>query len=89
MGISYTNLYLEERSKKGYVSSFWVAVVYLGLGEIDKTFEWLEKAYEERDSNLIYVTIPPVFDPIRSDPRYKKLLKKMGLEHLLEKLQSL
>jgi len=80
---------LEERSKKGYVSSFWVAVVYLGLDEIDKTFEWLEKAYEERDSNLVYVTVPPPFDAIRSDPRYKKLLKKMGLEHLLEKLKSM
>lgn len=80
---------LEERSKKGYVSSFWVALIYLGLDEIDKTFEWLEKAYEERDSNLIYVTVPPPFDHIRSDPRYKQLLKKMGLEYLLEKLISL
>ncbi|UCC39786.1 MAG: protein kinase [Candidatus Aminicenantes bacterium] len=80
---------LEERSKKGYVSSFWVAVIYLGLDEKDKTFEWFDKAYEERDSNLIYVTVPPPFDPLRSDPRYKKLLKKMGLEYLLEKLKSL
>ena len=77
---------LEERSKKGYVSSFWVAVIYIGLGEIDKAFEWLEKAYEERDSNLIYVTIPPPFDPLRSDPRYKQLLIKMGLENLIDKL---
>lgn len=52
-------------------------------------FEWFEKAYEERDSNLIYVTVPPPFDPLRSDPRYKQLLKKMGLEYLLEKLKRL
>lgn len=75
---------LEERSKKGYVSSFWVGVIFLGLGDTDKAFEWFEKAFEERDGNLIYITIPPPFDSIRPDPRYKQLLKKMGLENLLE-----
>lgn len=75
---------LEERSKKGYVSSFWEGVLFLGLGETDIAFERFEKAFEERDGNLIYITIPPPFDPIRPDPRYKRLLKKMGLEHLLK-----
>jgi serine/threonine protein kinase/tetratricopeptide (TPR) repeat protein len=79
---------LEERSKKGYVSSFWTAAIYLGLDEIDKAFEWFERAYEDRDGNMIYFTVPPVFDPIRSDPRYQRLLEKMGLEHLIEKLVS-
>jgi len=74
---------LIERSKKGYVSSFWVAAGYLGLGDFDKVFEWLEKAFEEQDSNLIYVTVPPSMDPLRSDPRYKQLLVKMGLENLI------
>ncbi|MEE9501767.1 MAG: hypothetical protein V3V48_06800, partial [Candidatus Aminicenantaceae bacterium] len=76
---------LEERSKKGYVSSFWTALIYLGLGEIDKTFEWFEKAYEERDGNMIYFTVPQLFDPIRSDPRYKQLLLKMGHDNLIQK----
>jgi serine/threonine-protein kinase len=76
---------LEERSKKGYVSSFWMALIYLSLGEIDKTFEWFEKAYEERDGNMIYFTVPPLFDPIRSDPRYKQLLLKMGHDNLIQK----
>ncbi len=80
---------LEERSKKGYVSSFWMAAIYLGLEEIDKAFEWFERAYKDRDSNMIYFTVPPIFDPIRSDPRYQRLLEKMGLEHLIEKLCSL
>lgn len=79
---------LEERSKKGYVSSFWVAVLYLGLEDIDKAFEWLEKAYEERDGSMIYVTVPPLFDPVRSDPRYKQLLIKMGLENLVPEWAS-
>ena len=79
---------LLERSQKGYVSSFWIAVLYIALGEVDKAFEWLDKAYEERDGSLIYITVPPPFDSVRSDPRYKQLLEKMGLGHLLEKLLS-
>ena len=70
------------------MSSFWTALIYLGLGDVDKTFKWLEKALEERDGNMIYFTAPILFDPIRSDPRYKQLLEKMGLGHLLEKLLS-
>jgi serine/threonine-protein kinase len=77
---------LKERSKKGCVSSFWVGTIHLGLGETDKAFAWFEKAYQERDSNLIYITIPPPFDSIRPDSRFKQLMKKMGLENLLEKL---
>lgn len=77
---------LEERSKKGYVSSFWIAVIYLGLGEMDRTFEWFEKAYEERDGNMIYFTVPFILDPIRSDPRYKELLIKMGHNNLVSRL---
>ena len=79
---------LEERSEKGFVSSFWVAVIYMSLGEIDKSFEWFYQAFDERDSNLIYITVTPPFDAIRGDPRFKKLLKKMGLEHMQDK-QSL
>jgi len=74
---------LESQSKKGYVSSFWVAGIYKGLGDIDKAFEWFEKAYDDRDGNLIYITAPQAFQDIRIDPRYKSLLSKMGLENIL------
>ena len=77
---------LEERSKKGYVSSFWTALIYSALGELDKSFAWFEKAYEERDGNMIYLTVVPVFDTVRSDPRYKQLLLKMGHDNLISKL---
>ena len=76
---------LLERSKKGYVSSFWVGTIYHGLGETDKAFEWFERAFEERDCNLTYITTTPPFDSIRPDPRFRKLLIKMGLDNLLEK----
>ncbi|NQT77990.1 MAG: hypothetical protein HQ565_09770 [Bacteroidetes bacterium] len=74
---------LKERAKKGYVSSFWVGAIYHGLGETDSAFEWFEKAYNDRDGNLIYITTPPPFDSLRPDPRFKQLLIKMGLENLL------
>jgi len=75
---------LRERSKKGYVSSFWVGAIYLGLGDVDRAFEWFQKAYEERDGTLIYLTIPIPFKPIVSDPRYASLLRQMGLTHLAQ-----
>ncbi len=75
---------LMKRSKKGYVTSVWIATIYHGLGEKDQTFDWLEKAYQDRDGNLIYITIPPQFDSLRSDPRFTQLMNKMGLENILE-----
>jgi serine/threonine protein kinase/Tfp pilus assembly protein PilF len=67
-------------SKKEHVSSFYVAIVYACLGQKDQAFEWLEKAYEERDVYLSQLKVFPLFDNLRSDPRYKALLKKMNLE---------
>ena len=70
---------LIERKKEKYVPPYFIAEIYSGLGENDKAFEWLEKAYEERDSQLTYMKSPwPEWDPIRSDPRFKALLNKMG-----------
>ena len=71
---------LLELSKKEHVSSFYVALVYTCLGQKDQAFEWLEKAYEERGEYLPQLKVYPLFDSLRSDPRYKALLKKMNLE---------
>ena len=57
-----------------------IAWLYIGLGDKDKTFEWLEKAYQEHDLYLFLLNIDPYWDSIRSDPRFISLLKKMGLE---------
>jgi TolB-like protein/Tfp pilus assembly protein PilF len=75
---------LEDRSREGYTSNFWMAVIHHGLGERDKAFELFNQCIEERDGNMIYITIPPPFDSLRSDPRYEELLRKMNLENLLE-----
>jgi tetratricopeptide (TPR) repeat protein len=69
---------LNERAKEKYVPAFHRAIACVGLGEKDKVFEWLEKAYEERV--LIAIRINPAFDPLRSDPRFQDLLRRMNLQ---------
>jgi len=71
---------LKARSRKEYVSSYGMARVYARMGDLDKAFELANTAYEERDDYLVFVKIDPALVPFHSDPRYKALLKKMGLE---------
>jgi eukaryotic-like serine/threonine-protein kinase len=70
---------LRELSKRGYVSPYLLAGVYTGLGEKEQAIEWLEKAYEERDSLLPWIKVSPTFDSLRSDPRFQDLLRCIGL----------
>jgi TolB-like protein/DNA-binding winged helix-turn-helix (wHTH) protein/Flp pilus assembly protein TadD len=71
---------LREISKRRYVSPYLFAVVYAGLGDKDQAFTWLEKAYEERTFFLIWLKVEPRFDSLRDDPRYKDLLRRIGLQ---------
>jgi TolB-like protein/Tfp pilus assembly protein PilF len=70
---------LSQRANKSYVSAFDVATIYAGLGEKDTAFAWLEKAAAERSSFLVYSKWEPRLDPLRSDPRFNQLLKRIGL----------
>lgn len=54
--------------------------IYVQLGEPDQAFEWLERAYEERDPWLVWIKVNPAFDRVRSDPRFPDLLRRVGLE---------
>jgi serine/threonine protein kinase/Tfp pilus assembly protein PilF len=69
---------LDELSKYRYVPPFHRAIICVGLGEKDKAFEWLEKAYEDRF--IIAIKVNPIFDPLRSDPRFADLLRRMNLQ---------
>jgi tetratricopeptide (TPR) repeat protein len=71
---------LMEVSKRIYVSSLDIAIIYTGLGEEDSAFEWLERAYEERADHVPYLRVNPRLDPLRSDPRFKDLQRRMGLD---------
>ena len=70
---------LQEQSKSKYVSAFEIAAIHVGLGEKDQAFAWLEKAYEERSSELVTLTTDPRFDNLRSDPRFTDLARRMKL----------
>jgi serine/threonine protein kinase/TolB-like protein len=69
---------LTEDSAKGYVPAITFAMVYVGTGDKDHAFVWLNKAYEERFTRLAYVRQEAFWDPLRSDPRYAELIRKMG-----------
>jgi serine/threonine-protein kinase len=71
---------LIEQSKKEYVPPQFVAVLYFALEEKDLGFEWLEKAYEDHAFGLALLKVNQEYDSVRSDPRFKVLLKKVGLE---------
>jgi len=71
---------LEKRSKEEYVSPAELAAVYGTLKEYGIAFDLLDRAFGERDSTLVWLKADPMFDPLRSDPRFAALLKKIGLE---------
>jgi len=73
---------LTAMSKQGYVASSDFALVNAGLGELDQAICWLERACEERDSHLMALTIDPRLASLHTDPRFKALLKRVGLEGL-------
>ncbi len=71
---------LEELSKEKYVDSYPFAYIYMRLGDKDKTFESLERGFEIGGSfYLFYLPIDPIFKDLHDDPRFKALLKKLGL----------
>jgi tetratricopeptide (TPR) repeat protein len=70
-----------NRAREIYISPYTQAWLHFGMGEMDRGFECLEKAYEERDHRLFGVKVDPmVVDRVGSDPRFIKVLKKIGLE---------
>ena len=68
---------LEQKSHK---TATTYAFIYVGLGETDKGFDWLDKAADAHESVILHIPVDPFADSIRSHPRYKALLRKMNLE---------
>jgi len=71
---------IEELSHRRYAPPDCIAIIYLGLGDKDRALEWLRKAYEDRSFSLVFLKVDHMFDPLRSDPRFIALLKKVGLD---------
>jgi tetratricopeptide (TPR) repeat protein len=70
---------LLELNRNRYVSPPAFANVYIGLGDKDQAFFWLEKAYQDRSNYIAYLKVFPAVDVLRSDPRFDDLLRRMGL----------
>ncbi len=69
---------LKEQSKRRYVASYWIAMIYGGLDEKDEAFAWLEKAYQERSFWLCWIKMDPMVDSLRSDARFTDLMRRIG-----------
>jgi len=61
-----------------YLPAYSIALVYAGLADKEQTVSWLKKGYAERNDEIVYMKIEPVLDPIRSDPRFQDLLRRVG-----------
>ena len=67
-----------EGKEPGY-SPFGMIWAYAGLGDKERTFAYLEKAYQERTGRIVFINVDPYLDPLRSDPRFKDLVRRIGL----------
>ena len=71
---------LNQTSSRRYVSAYLTAIIYLGLGDKQRALDGLEKAYEARDWFLLSLKMNRAFDPLRSEPRFIALTKKLNFE---------
>ena len=65
---------LERLRKRQYVSAYFSAMIYLGLGNRHEALTWLEQAYEERSGFLAFVNVEPMLDVVRGEERFENLL---------------
>jgi tetratricopeptide (TPR) repeat protein len=69
---------LITESKKQYVSPYYFAVVYVGLGKPEEAIDWLEKAFADRSNGLVFLKVEPELDDLRSNPRFVVLQQKLN-----------
>ncbi len=69
---------LQERSETEYVPAIALAHIYVGLGDHDKSIEWLAKAYDERNFSMTWLRENPAYDQLRDDPRFQELVARMN-----------
>jgi len=70
---------LKQLSKQRFVFAYSVALVYVGLGDKDQAFQWLEKSFQDREARINRLKVDPLFDSVRSDARYADLIYRIGL----------
>jgi len=70
---------LKARAEQQYVPAFCIALIHAALGENDLAFEWLDRAFAERSSWLVYLDVEPMLGSLRSDARFEDLARRVGL----------
>ena len=70
---------LQARAGKQQVGAYEIAFIYAALGQKDLAFQWLEKAYEQHDTGMTYLKTDPCLDPLRQDPRFEQMERRVGL----------
>ncbi len=70
---------LQARATQEYIDPCFIAFIYIALDEKNQAFNWLEKAYEERSTQMVWLNLEPKFDPLRAEARFMALVKKVGL----------
>ena len=71
---------LQRTVRQTGIGRYEIALVYVGLDDKDHAFQWLEDAYREHDVGLVYLKVDPCLDPLRADPRFESLLRRVGLQ---------
>jgi tetratricopeptide (TPR) repeat protein len=70
---------LQVQSRQQYVSYYYIAEIFTGLGDADQAFKWLNKACDQREGLLLYLKVYPIFDGLRADLRYKELVQRSAI----------
>jgi tetratricopeptide (TPR) repeat protein len=73
---------LETISRDRYIPPYAMALIHIGLGNSDRAFEWLQRAFDAHDVHLVMLTIDPKWDPMRNEARFNDLIKKCGFAGL-------
>jgi hypothetical protein len=71
---------LIDKSRQQYVAGERIATVYAALGEKDEAFRWLNRAFDEHSASIGSFIFTPEFRPLRSDPRFADLLRRIGID---------
>ena len=66
-------------STQKYVSPYYFALVYAGLGQSDQALSWLERAWDEHSGHVVFLKVEAEWDPLRQDPRFADLVQRIGL----------
>ena len=75
--------------RKSRPSAMDFALFFAALGDLDSTFEWLERAYQEHDAELLWLSVDPIYDKVRQDPRFSELLSRIGRPPMGQRLHQL